>query len=464
MFGFKNKAGDFSSSENAPLSEKIKKSFSDCDDFSERKVDLGGGKTTAYVCWLDGCVSGSEVAENILRPLHLLRCGDARDASDEILRGGVYSAQIKERSDPQDAAADLTAGFAAVIFDSLHLALTFEVKTDEHRTVDTPTVEKSVMGAKDAFVEVLRINTSLVRRRLQTPLLKLRETSVGSRAKTKVALLYLEGTAPPERVAAVRERISHINIEAVLSAGDLERALADVPRTSFPQVLHTERPDRFAQAMMQGQVGVLCDGLPMGFLLPGTLPGMMKVTEDAARHRIVSGFLVALRYVALLLSLLLPAVYVAIAMYHQEMIPYKLLLSVIASKQEVPFPTAAEVLGMILSFELLQEAGLRLPESIGQTISIIGALIVGQSAVEAKVLSPIVIIVVAMAGIGGYTQPSQELGAAIRVWRFLLVLCAIALGMYGIMAGLMLLLWRLADMECLSTAFLSPLCDKKGRR
>ena len=247
----------------------------------------------------------------------------------------------------------------------------------------------------------------------------------------------------------------------MLAAGDLERRLAGTPRCVFPQVLHTERPDRFLVGLARGKLGVLCDGLPIGFLLPATLPDMLRVQEDRARHAAVAAALVLLRYLALFLSLTLPALYVAIAMYHQEMIPYKLLQSVIDSKQSVPFSTAAETLGMLLSFELLQEAGIRLPDPVGQTVSVIGALIVGQSAVEAKVLSPIVIIVVAMAGIAGYAQPSQELGAAVRLWRVALVLCAALLGLYGVMAGLMLLLWRLCDTENLGVSFLSPLTDSR---
>ena len=266
---------------------------------------------------------------------------------------------------------------------------------------------------------------------------------------------------PDAEVERVKARLSLPDIPAVLAAGDVEQYLAPSPRSAFPQVIHTERPDRFVLGLARGKVGVLCDGLPIGFLLPATLPDMLRVQEDRARHAAVATALVLLRYLALFLSLTLPALYVAVAMYHQEMIPYKLLQSVIDSKQSVPFSTAVETLGMLLSFELLQEAGIRLPDPVGQTVSVIGALIVGQSAVEAKVLSPIVIIVVAMAGIAGYAQPSQELGAAVRLWRVALVLAAVALGFYGVMAGLMLLLWRLCDMENLGVSYLSPLTDSR---
>ena len=327
--------------------------------------------------------------------------------------------------------------------------------------MNAPTVEKSVLGAKDAFVESVRVNTALLRRRVGKPSLKLWETMLGSETKTRVDILYIEGEAPPEQVERIKARLSLPDIPAVLAAGDVEQYLAGTPRGIFPQVIHTERPDRFVLGLARGKIGVLCDGLPIGFLLPAALPDMLRVQEDRARHAAVATALVLLRYLALFLSLALPALYVAIAMYHQEMIPYKLLQNVIDSKQSVPFSTAAETLGMLLSFELLQEAGIRLPDPVGQTVSVIGALIVGQSAVEAKVLSPIVIIVVAMAGIAGYAQPSQELGAAIRLWRVALVLGAVVLGLYGVMAGLMLLLWQLCDTENFGVSYLSPLTDSR---
>ena len=456
MFGFKKNMEIQNSTVSAPFAKKVFEIFSDCADFSRREIKTCGG-LSLMLCALEGCVSSTALAEEIIRPLTYLRASSEDEAAEAVCVGGIYAASVKRTETPEDTAAAILAGSAALLFSSF--ALCFDIKTDEHRSIEAPTAEKAMLGGKDAFTEPLRVNTALVRRRLQTPALKLRELTAGQAAKTKLAVFYREGSADPAMLAEIEALLSEA--DTVLSAGDIERALSGKPRSSFPQLLHTERPDRFVQGLMRGEVGLICDGLPLGFLLPGTLPGMLRVAEDRARHRAVASVLYTLRWAALLLSLLLPELYVAVAMYHQEMIPYKLLLSVIEAKQSVPFSTAAEVLGMILSFELLQEAGLRLPESIGQTVSIIGALIVGQSAVEAKVLSPIVIIVVAMAGIGGYAQPSQELSAAVRLWRFILVLCAAVLGMYGVMAGLMLLLWRLCDTECLGVALMFPLCDRK---
>ena len=217
------------------------------------------------------------------------------------------------------------------------------------------------------------------------------------------------------RAAAARS--TAIDIDALLTAGDLEEYIVDSPRSPLPQLLHTERPDTFAMHLLDGRVGVLVDGLPVGFLLPADLAAFMRVPEDSATHFAVASMLTLLRWAALAISLLLPAAFVAISMYHQEMLPVKLLLSMTAAKQYVPFGAAAEVIAMLLAFELLQEAGLRLPDPVGQTASIIGALIVGQSAVEAKVVSPIAVIVVALAGICGYAMPSRDLGAAVRLGR-----------------------------------------------
>ena len=252
-------------------------------------------------------------------------------------------------------------------------------------------------------------------------------------------------------------------MDALLSLGSLEEAIVDAPLSPFPQLLHTERPDRFAMYLIQGRIGLLVDGLPVGLVLPVTLAEFMKVTDDAGSHFLVSSALSLMRWTALAVAALLPAFYVAVAMYHQEMIPTRLLLSIIEAEQDVPFSTALEVLGMLISFELLQEAGLHLPNPIGDTVSIIGALIVGQSAVEARVVSPIAIIVVAFAGIAGYTLPSQDLGAAVRLARFGLVLAAIAAGFFGIGAGLCLVLLHLASLDSLGQNYTAPLSDGEAR-
>ena len=445
----------FSVEKGSVTAEALRSGFSDCADLVQRSLRCGDRGAEASAFWLDGLTDAVSVAEDVIRPLTALRCRSETALLQAGLSGGVYNAVVRLRRTYEEVAADLCAGWAAVLLPRLGLAMCFEVKSREGRGVEAPMIEKSVLGARDSFTEKLRTNTALVRRRLPRPGLKLWEADAPGELRT--AVLYLEDVADPRRVEILKTRLRRAEGRSSGFPGTLERRLAASPRSLVPQVLHTERPDRFARGLEQGKIGVLCDGQPVGFLLPATIPEMLQTQEDRARHAPVAAALTLLRALALLLALLLPAAYVAAAMYHQEMIPGKLLISVIRAKEEVPFSTAAEVLGMLLSFELLQEAGIRLPDPVGQTVSVIGALIVGQSAVEARVLSPIVIIVVAIAGVGTYAQPSQELGAAVRLWRLGLVLCAAALGLFGVMAGLMALLWRLCETENLGVCCLQPL-------
>ena len=440
--------------------------FHDCDDFEARVLRTAAGlPVTLY--YIDGVTSGADISEQVVRPLtDLLRLGQVKSARDCILRaqcGAVFSCTMHRRETLDAVIKDLTQGYAALVFDSEQVALCFEAKTNAQRSVTEPQSEKSVKGAKDSFVENLRVNTSLVRRKLFTPALKVNQTIVGRKSHTTVALLYLDGVADPRYLQELKQRIDAIDIDGMLTTACLEEYIVDKPWSPFPQLIHTERPDKFALNLLEGRVGMLIDGIPLGFLAPVTLAQFMKVPEDNSHNYLTASLLTSLRYLGLLLTILLPGLYVAVALYHQEMIPTKLLMSVIDSKQQVPFSTFVEVLAMLVAFELLQEAGLRLPDPIGQTVSIIGALIVGQSAVEARVVSPIAVIVVALAGIAGYTCPSSDLGSALRMVRFALVLAALAGGMFGIMCALAMLLWHLSSIESLGVAYLSPLCDGTGQ-
>ena len=444
--------------------ENTEKIFADCADFESRRVFAGGTGAAVFACWLDGVVSGAGVANQVLRPLtdpaRFAPLKKPADVMAAIENGGVYGPSLKRVEDMDRLADAIAGGCCALVFDGA--ALTFQTKTDQHRSVQEPTVEKSVKGGKDAFVEVLRVNTGLVRSRLHTPRLKMRQTVVGRKSRSNAAVLWLEGVAAPDLPEQMLRRLQALDVDGVLMPDVLDSALADMPRSPFPQLIHTERPDKFAALLLEGRVGLIVEGIPVGFAAPAFLPEFLKTTEDASQHFLAASAIRLLRWMSLVLTLLLPAFYVAVATYHPEMLPTKLLLSVIESKQSVPFSTAVEILGLLLAFELLQEAGLRLPNPVGQTVSIIGALIVGQSAVEAKVVSPIAVIVVALAGIAGYTMPSQDVGAALRICRFALVLAATAAGMFGIIMGAAALVWHLCSLESFGRAYMTPLAGSGG--
>lgn len=448
--------------ENAPLTpEAMKSIFADCGDLQSRTVAVGlGGAVRAEVMWLDGVVSGGGVSDDVLRPLtegaRFAKASGAEACVKLMLEGGVYSCSALRRETARETADDITHGCCAVIFGGAGTAVTFENRSANVRGIAQPTLEKSVKGAKDSFVETLRINTSLVRRRIATPKLKLRSALIGRKSSTRCAVLYVDGVADPGILDELLSRLDAIDVDGLEACGFIESYISDAPKSPFPQVLHTERPDRFASQLLGGRVGLLVDGLSIGFLVPASLPEFMRVTQDKTSNFLVAGALSLLRWLALFVSLTLPAMFTAIAMYHQEMIPTKLLLSVVQAKQDVPFSIGVEVFSLLIAFGLLQEADLRLPDPVGDTVSIIGALIVGQSAVEAKVVSPIAVIIVALAGISAYAMPSQDVAAALRLCRLGLVVCAILAGLFGVAAGLCLLAWYLCGIESYGVNYMSP--------
>ena len=429
--------------------------FEDAADFETRKVLCGGQLLT--VLFLDGLTSGRDIAEQVLRPLAQM----TDEAREEVLytralQGGVWCASVKEPESTQQAAELLVNGFCVILFPKSGKALGCEVKTGEKRSPSPPETENTVKGAKDAFTETLRTNTSLVRRHLRTPGLRLTETVVGRRTLTKITVCWIGGLTDPELPRRMQERLSSIDIDGALSPAAIEEYVTGSRRTAFPLLEYTERTDHFCQGLLDGQVGLLADGLPLGYLAPVGLGRLMRSPEDRATDFLSASMLRLLRYAALGVSLLLPALYAAMAMFHQQMLPTKLLLSIIESKQNVPFSTLLEVLGLLCAFELLQQAGLHLPQAVGTAVSIIGGLVVGTAAVDAKLVSPAALIVTASSGICGFTLPNRELSDAVRLWRFVLTVLAGLWGLFGVTVGLLLLLTELAGLESLGRSYLSP--------
>ena len=434
---------------------EIAAQFEDAADFETRKVLCGGQLLT--VLFLDGLTSGGDIAEQVLRPLAQM----TDEAREEVLytralQGGVWCASVKEPESTQQAAELLVNGFCVILFPKSGKALGCEVKTGEKRSPSPPETENTVKGAKDAFTETLRTNTSLVRRHLRTPGLRLTETVIGKRTLTKVTVCWIDRLTDPELPRRMQERLSSIDIDGALSPAAIEEYVTGSRRTAFPLLEYTERTDHFCQGLLDGQVGLLVDGLPLGYLAPVGLGRLMRSPEDRATDFFSASMLRLLRYAALGVSLLLPALYAAMAMFHQQMLPTKLLLSIIESKQNVPFSTLLEVLGLLCAFELLQQAGLHLPQAVGTAVSIIGGLVVGTAAVDAKLVSPAALIVTASSGICGFTLPNRELSDAVRLWRFVLTVLAGLWGLFGVTVGLLLLLTELAGLESLGRSYLSP--------
>ena len=378
---------------DGPLTlKRLEQIFQDCVDFTKRPVSLGeGGACTLTLCYLSGMVKMERVSDYVLRPLAqdeaLARCGTPRQAMDRMKDGALYNLSAEERTRLDAAVFDLVNGCCLLLFPGESSVLSLNVGTEEKRSISSPSNETVLKGSRDAFVESLRTNTSIVRRHLKAPELRIREQVVGRQSVTSVDILYIEGLTNPHLVEQVAAQLADIDIDAVLATGNIEEYIVPAARTAFPLVQYTERSDRFCAGLAEGRVGILIDGLPLGYLAPGVL-GISSRPQDKSESWLLASALTLLRYLCMLGTLLLPALYVAMVTFHQEMIPTRLALSIIAAKQDVPFRSVFEVIVLLLAFEILQEAGLRLPQSIGQTVSIIGGLVVGSAAVEAKIISP----------------------------------------------------------------------------
>lgn len=434
--------------------EHVQQVFRDAADLVVRPLQLQGSRATAF--FIDGLTSGSEIADFILHPIVQQLHGTTAEMLQQCLDGTVYSAVAKEVRDLESLCRLLVNGFCVVVFEGLDRAAAFEAKTGEKRSPSAPEVENTVKGPKDAFTETVRTNTSLLRRHLRTPFLRFYETQVGEHSLTNVSVVWVEGITNPKLVERMKKRLAEIRVDGFLTPASVEEYVTGSRNTAFPLLQFTERTDKFARSLLDGRVGLLVDGLPQGYLAPVNMAGFLTSPEDQGMDHISASCVRVLRYAALLISLLLPALYSAMAAFHQEMIPTKLLLAIIDSKAQVPFPTLFEVIGLLIAFEILQEAGIHLPQSLGQTVSIIGGLVVGTAAVEAKLISPAALIVVAVAGICGYAIPGRELADAFRVWRFVLTICAALAGLFGVTVGLIGLLLHLGSLQSFGLSYLRP--------
>jgi len=460
----KKKEKEKSNEHNGKLVSSICDRFKDCSDFVCQKIISGPTNIEIYKMYIDQFVDKLLMDQTVLKPLsnELPNIKNSTDLLDAIRSGKIYHLDIKVETELDKIVSSiLTANFVLVCENEAYI---FNAVGFTKRAVDKPESETSVKGAKESFIEASAINVSLVRRRLQTEKLKVVDENIGEETATKVSIMYVEGIAKEEVVQGVRDRIKNIKVPSIVSVSDFEEHIVDRKYSIFPQTIATERPDKVAANLIEGKVIIFVDGFPSAYIAPSVLSMFMQASEEYNINYFVSSFIRALRYVCIFIATLFPALYIAITTFHQEMLPTTLAESIIQSKKNVPLPAFLEIIIMLLAFEVLLEAGVRMPKTAGQTVSIIGALIVGEAAVNAKFVSPIVVVIVAISAICGFVIPNRDLANAIRLTRLGLVIVASIAGFYGISIATIVLFYYLCSLESFGVPYLKPFTSSDGKK
>ena len=438
--------------------QRIQAYLQQSDDFITSSLHFGA--VTAHLFCIDGLVKDSVVDENVLSAFNEIEafktCKSEKEAVKLIESGLVNHASVKKVGSLKEAVEGILSANFVMVFDACRCAFVFDIKGFNARSIEEPESESVIKGSKDGFTDPIRLNTAIVRRHIRSHHLVIKQVEIGTVAKTTVALIFMQNIAKPALVQAVENRIKLANITSLVSLGQLEKAISAKHFALVPTVMHTERADKLCANVLNGKVAVLTDGYPVGFITPANLAMFMQAPEDYASSPVYASFVRVIRYLCLAVNLFLPALYIAVANFSCEILPAKLAQSIMQAKFGMPFSTFTEVVLMLIAFEVLIEAGLRLPNGVGQAVSIVSGLIVGDAAVSAKLASPAVVMLTAIAGITSFVLPYQSLANALRVIRFALVIAAAAGGLFAVGLGVSILIVYFNEIENFTLPYLTP--------
>ncbi|KLT20025.1 spore germination protein [Neobacillus vireti] len=351
----------------------------------------------------------------------------------------------------------ILSGNTIFFLDGYNKAINVETKGWEMRAITEPSTQLSIRGPKDAFTETLRVSTAQIRRRIKSPNLWLESMKIGMVSQTDIAIMYLKGVANEKIVKEVKERLKRINMDAIQSSGHIEQLIEDQAWTTFPTTYHSERPDVVTSHILEGRVAIIVDGTPFVITAPAVFIQFFQAPDDYYSRFDISTGIRILRILSFYIAIIGPAIYIAGTTFHQEMIPTTMAIAIAAQRENVPFPAFVEALIMEVTFEILREAGLRLPRAVGQAVSIVGALVIGQAAVQAGIVSPVMVIVVSITAIANFSTPSFAMAIAARLIRFFMMGLATVLGFYGVMLGLMFLSIHLCSLRSFGIPYMMPI-------
>ncbi len=446
-------------SENVESNErKIREIFGKSPDVTIRKFSIGNSGINALLVHLDGMSDLEIINDNILRPLmqeDRKILPDRKNTLECVIRKSVNIDEVVKVDDMEEVIDGILMGDSALFIDGSSEALILNTKSWEHRQVEVPQTEISVRGPREGFTEVLRVNTVLLRRKIKSPDLRMETMKLGRRTRTNIVIAYIKELADEEIVEEVRRRLKSVDMDAVLDSGYLEEFIEDNPLSPFPTVGNTEAPDKLAAKLLEGRVGIFVEGTPFVLVVPYLFVENLQVREDYYSRPYFASLIRAIRFLALHLTILSPALYVAMSTFHPAIIPPGLLVTMAAAHEEIPFPSYMEALIMGVVFEILREAGVRLPRPVGQAVSIVGALILGEAATRAGIISDTMVLVVTLTAITSFVIPS--LTDVSVILRLTALIIGSILGIFGIVWYYIFILIHLASLRSFGVPYMYPL-------
>ena len=442
----------------------------------------------AAIIYIDGMIDSKIVNDSVLRPLMLRNRANTYESKEKeiisefnnndviirkikkfnlenyIFNHLIPQTDTKKQEKFSEAISGINMGNCILLVDTIPLCFNLDVKGFKQRSISSPQNEIVVRGSQEAFVENIRTNTSMLRRIVNNENLVIENISVGKISQTKIAVCYLKDIANNDLVAEVKYRINNLDIDYLTSSGQLEQLIQDNSSSLYPQVIATERPDKVSIHLLEGRVAIIVNDTPYVLVAPGVLSDFMSSPEDANYKFQFSNMLKFIRLIAVFFALFLPGIYVAVTSYHHELLPTELLFTIEAARETVPFPVIFEILLMEISFELIREAGVRVPSPIGPTIGIVGGLILGEAAVSANLVSPILIIIVAITAICSFSIPDFSLNFTIRICRFIYILLGYMAGFLGIAVGMFIQIILLCRLKSFGCPYLTPYVVNNHKR
>ena len=442
--------------------QELKNIFKDANDIIFRKIDAGENKKIKMLLvYVDGMTTKEAISEyavdKLMQNLDLqkLEKNDS-ELQNAIVNTNIAITEVQVIQTIQVCIDKILSGETVLLIDGCSKAIMLSSRGWPMRGIQEPSAETLIRGARDGFNETMKVNITLIRRRIRDPKLKVKYMQVGSRSKTDISIIYIEDIVNKTVLETVEKRIKNIDIDAVLESSYIEEMIEDDIYSPFPQIENTERPDAAASALLEGRVVITVDNTPSVLIAPAIFVSFMQSSEDYYERWMPSCVTRMIRYLALPIVMLLPALYVAVTQYHPNLLPTQLALYVAASRANVPFPPYFEALLMELVMELVREASLRITSPVGSTIGLVGGLVIGQSSVEAGLITPMAVIIVALTAISSFAIPSYNFSTSLRMIRFGFIVLASIFGLFGISIGLCLLIIHLCTLKSCGVPYMTP--------